>query len=92
MAQCLDCVPERSACSVLRLVFCLLTQTLIVHIIRTSNVAFIESRASALVMAMTPPVMAIGVFLPMGPMAEYFKLQALPWPIFSGFLVSFSDT
>ncbi|NYT77152.1 magnesium-translocating P-type ATPase [Alcaligenaceae bacterium] len=60
----------------------LLTQTLIVHIIRTPKVAFIESRASTPLMAMTLIVMAIGVFLPMGPMAEYFKLQALPWPYF----------
>ncbi len=60
----------------------LLTQTLIVHIIRTPKVAFIESRASTPLMAMTLIVMAIGVFLAMGPMAEYFKLQALPWTYF----------
>ena len=27
-------------------------------------------------------IMAVGVFLPMGPLADYFKLQALPWSYF----------
>ncbi len=60
----------------------LLTQTLIVHIIRTPRIAFIESRASAPLLGMTLLIMAIGIFLPMGPLADYFKLQALPWPYF----------
>ncbi len=60
----------------------LLTQTLIVHIIRTPKTAFIESRAAAPLLGMTLLIMAIGVFLPMGPLAGYFKLQALPWPYF----------
>jgi hypothetical protein len=25
-------------------------------------------------------IMALGIFIPMGPLAHYFKLQALPWP------------
>jgi Mg2+-importing ATPase len=29
-------------------------------------------------MIMTGVIMAVGIFLPMGPLAEYFKLQALP--------------
>ncbi|HUW25742.1 MAG TPA: magnesium-translocating P-type ATPase [Gallionella sp.] len=60
----------------------LLTQTLIVHIIRTPKVAFIESRAAWPLLGMTLLIMAIGVFLPMGPLAGYFKLQALPWLYF----------
>ncbi len=56
----------------------LLTQTLIVHIIRTPKIAFIQSRASWQLLGMTVLIMAIGVFLPMGPLASYFKLQALP--------------
>ena len=31
--------------------------------------------------------MAVGVFLPMGPLADYFKLQPLPLPFF-GWLVA----
>jgi Mg2+-importing ATPase len=56
----------------------LLTQTLIVHMIRTSKIPFIQSRASMPLLAMTGAIMAIGVFIPMGPLADYFKLQALP--------------
>jgi P-type Mg2+ transporter len=56
----------------------LLTQTLIVHMIRTPKLPFIQSRASAPLLVMTGAIMAVGVFLPMGPFAHYFKLQALP--------------
>lgn len=56
----------------------LVTQTLIVHIIRTPKTAFIQSRASWPLMGMTILIIAIGIFLPMGPLAGYFKLQALP--------------
>jgi Mg2+-importing ATPase len=34
---------------------------------------------------MTAAIMAIGIFLPMGPLAHYFKLQALP-PLYFVFL------
>ena len=60
----------------------LLTQTLIVHMIRTSKIPFIQSRAALPLMVMTVVIMAIGIFLPMGPLAEYFKLQALPMSYF----------
>lgn len=59
----------------------LLTQTLIVHMIRTPKVPFIQSRAAWPLAAMTLMVMFLGIFLPMGPLAGYFKLQALP-PMF----------
>ncbi|EPZ17131.1 hypothetical protein M622_09265 [Thauera terpenica 58Eu] len=60
----------------------LLTQTLIVHMIRTPRVPFIESRAAWPLLGMTLLIMALGVFLPMGPLADYFKLQTLPWSYF----------
>ena len=60
----------------------LLTQTLIVHMIRTPKIPFIESRAAWPLIVMTLAVMAAGIFLPMGPLAEYFKLQALPLAYF----------
>ncbi|MNM04358.1 Magnesium-transporting ATPase, P-type 1 [compost metagenome] len=56
----------------------LLTQTLIVHMIRTPKVPFLQSRAAMPLMVMTGIIMAVGIFLPMGPLAHYFKLQALP--------------
>jgi len=63
----------------------LLTQTLVVHTIRTPKVPFLQSRAAMPLMVMTGVIMAIGIFLPMGPLAHYFKLQALP-PLYFVFL------
>uniref|UniRef100_UPI0025905A3A HAD-IC family P-type ATPase n=1 Tax=Aquitalea sp. TaxID=1872623 RepID=UPI0025905A3A len=60
----------------------LLTQTLIVHMIRTPKLPFLQSCASWPLLLMTALIMAIGIFLPMGPLAGYFKLQALPWSYF----------
>ncbi|WP_223446121.1 magnesium-translocating P-type ATPase [Pseudomonas sp. BF-R-19] len=56
----------------------LLTQTLIVHMIRTPKIPFLQSRAAMPLLVMTGLIMAVGIFLPMGPLAHYFKLQALP--------------
>ncbi|MDQ2183891.1 magnesium-translocating P-type ATPase [Alcaligenaceae bacterium A4P071] len=63
----------------------LLTQTLIVHMIRTPKLPFIQSRASMPLLVMTGLIMAVGIFLPMGPLAGYFKLEALP-PLYFVFL------
>lgn len=71
----------------------LLTQTMIVHIIRTPKMAFIESRAAASLIAATLAIMVIGIFLPMGPLASYFKMQALPGTFFIwlvGILISYA--
>jgi Mg2+-importing ATPase len=59
----------------------LLTQTLIVHMIRTRRIPFLQSRAATPLMATTATIVAIGIFLPMGPLAHYFKMQPLP-PMF----------
>lgn len=56
----------------------LLTQTLIVHMIRTPKIPFLQSRAAMPLMMMSLMIMAIGIYLPMGSLAPYFKLQALP--------------
>ncbi|MFJ9451383.1 MULTISPECIES: magnesium-translocating P-type ATPase [unclassified Herbaspirillum] len=60
----------------------LLSQTLIVHMIRTKRIPFFQSRASWPLMGMTLVIMAIGIILPMSPLASYFKLQALPLSYF----------
>ena len=60
----------------------LMTQTLVVHMIRTRRIPFVQSRPSAALLAGTLLIMGVGVFLPMGPLAHYFKLQALPWTYF----------
>ncbi|MBV7699428.1 magnesium-translocating P-type ATPase [Streptomyces sp. TRM70350] len=56
----------------------LLSQTLIVHMIRTRKIPFIQSRASLPVLFMTAAVMAFGVFLPFSPLASSVGMQALP--------------
>ncbi len=71
----------------------LLTQTLIVHMIRSPKLPFIESRAAAPLLAMTATIMVIGIWLPMGSLAEYFKLEPLPPTYFIwlvGILVGYS--
>ena len=55
--------------------------------IRTPKIPFIQSRAATPLLAMTGLIMAVGIFLPMGPFAHYFKLQALP-PHYFGYLLS----
>ncbi len=54
----------------------LLTQTLIVHMIRTPKVPFLQSIAAPPLLLMTGLIAAIGVALPMSPLAGYFKQGA----------------
>jgi Mg2+-importing ATPase len=71
----------------------LLTQTLIVHIIRTRRIPFFQSRASVPMILTTLTVMAMGVWLPYSPLATMLGLVPLPgiyWLWISGFLVSYS--
>jgi Mg2+-importing ATPase len=56
----------------------LLTQTLVVHMLRTPKLPFVQSHAALPLLVMTLAIMALGVWLPMSPLAGYFKLQALP--------------
>lgn len=56
----------------------LLTQTLVVHMIRTPRLPFIESRAAPFLMVTTLSIMVLGVWIPMGPWAAYFQMEALP--------------
>ncbi|MNI88232.1 Magnesium-transporting ATPase, P-type 1 [compost metagenome] len=60
----------------------LLSQTLIVHMIRTRRIPFLQSRAAWPLLAMTAMVVVLGLALPFSPLAEYFQLQALPWAYF----------
>nr|WP_199077830.1 magnesium-translocating P-type ATPase [Pedobacter sp. ASV19] len=70
----------------------LLSQTLIVHMIRTRKIPFIQSWATAPVVALTSAVMLIGIAIPFTPFATFIKLQPLslayfPWLL--GILVSY---
>jgi Mg2+-importing ATPase len=62
----------------------LMTQTLIIHVIRTNKIPFLQSRPSWPLIATTVTIMAIGVLLPISPLAPALGFVALPvlyWPI-----------
>lgn len=62
----------------------LMTQTLIIHVIRTNKIPFLQSRASWPLTATTLAIMAIGMWLPYSPMAGALGFTHLPplyWPI-----------
>ena len=62
----------------------LLTQTLIIHIIRTNRIPFLRSRASWPLIVTTAVVMMIGVWLPVSPIGPALGFQPLPglyWPL-----------
>ncbi|OOR26634.1 magnesium-translocating P-type ATPase [Bacillus cereus] len=60
----------------------LLTQTLIVHMIRTQKIPFIQSTASIPVLLLTACIMAIGIYIPFSPLGAAVGLQALPLSYF----------
>lgn len=60
----------------------LLSQTLIVHMIRTRRIPFIQSWASTPVVALTSIIMLIGIIIPFTPFAEGLKMQPLPFSFF----------
>ena len=60
----------------------LLSQTLIVHMIRTKKIPFIQSWATAPVLALTTAIMAFGIFLPFSGFANALKMQPLPLSYF----------
>lgn len=70
----------------------LLSQTLIIHMIRTKKIPFIQSWAAAPVVALTSLIMIIGVVLPFTPFAAALKMEALPltyFPWLIGILVCY---
>jgi len=66
----------------------ILTQTMIVHIIRTRRIPFIQSCASPVLLFTTVTIMAVGAWLPYSPMAGWLGMVPLP-PSFWGFMVLF---
>jgi P-type Mg2+ transporter len=62
----------------------LMTQTLIIHVIRTNKMPFVESRASWPLIFTTVSIMGFGAWLPYSPMASALGFTQLPplyWPI-----------
>jgi Mg2+-importing ATPase len=70
----------------------LLTQTLIIHVIRSKGLPFIQSRAHPLLTLTTILISFIGIFLVSSPFAPLFGFTTLPllyWPILVGILISY---
>lgn len=70
----------------------LLSQTLIVHMIRTRKIPFIQSCASWQVTGLTFLIMAIGIIIPFTPFGSSIGLEALPlsyFPWLFGILLSY---
>jgi Mg2+-importing ATPase len=68
----------------------LLTQTLIVHIIRTNKIPFFQSRPSGFLAFTTVSIMALAVYIPYSPIAGRFGMVPLPaafWPWIVLFMV-----
>jgi len=62
----------------------LLTQTLIIHIIRTNRVPFLQSVASWPLIVTSAIIMAVGMWLPFSPLGPVLGFEHLPplyWPL-----------
>ena len=70
----------------------IMTQTLIIHVIRTSKIPFFQSRASWPLVATTVTIMAVGGWLPSSPLGPALGLVALPstyWPLLGVTLLAY---
>lgn len=71
----------------------LMTQTLIIHVIRTNKIPFLQSRASIPLTLTTLSIMALGVWLPyspIGPALGFIHLPGLYWPILLITLIAYT--
>ncbi len=71
----------------------LMTQTLIIHVIRTNRVPFFESRANWALTLTSVAIMAVGAWLPFSPVATSLGFVPLPplyWPILVMTLVCYA--
>lgn len=66
----------------------LLTQTLIVHLLRTPKIPGFQSRAARVLVASTVATMGVGLLLPYIPPIRNVLLMATPAPSFIGFLAA----
>jgi Mg2+-importing ATPase len=70
----------------------LMTQTLIIHVIRTNLIPFVQSRASWQLTMTTILIMAVGAYLPYSPIASGLRFVPLPWqfwPILAATLICY---
>jgi Mg2+-importing ATPase len=70
----------------------LFTQTLIIHVIRTNKIPFVQSRASKPLLFASLAIVAVGAILPYSPIAGALGLVALPplyWLLLLGMLICY---
>ncbi|MBX3422775.1 MAG: magnesium-translocating P-type ATPase [Pirellulaceae bacterium] len=70
----------------------LLTQTMIIHVIRTNRIPFFQSRASWLLIFTSACVLGIGIAIPASPLGRYLGFTTLPplyWPLMVITLLSY---
>jgi len=70
----------------------LFTQTLIIHVIRTNKIPFIQSRASRALILTSLAIVAVGAWLPYSPLAGALGLAALPplyWLLLAGMMTGY---
>ena len=60
----------------------LLSQTLVVHMLRTQKIPFIQSRATLPVLLTTALIMAMGIYIPFSPLGAMVGLEPLPLSYF----------
>ena len=70
----------------------LLTQTLIIHIIRTNKIPFLQSRPSWPLLVTSTVIMMVGVAIPYTPLGSYLGFTSLPllyWPLLAVSLLGY---
>lgn len=70
----------------------LLTQTLIIHVIRTNRIPFLQSWASWPLIVTTAVIMTFGAWLPFSPIGPAFGFRPLPllyWPLIAVTLLGY---
>ncbi len=70
----------------------LFTQTLIIHVIRTNRIPFVQSRASNALLFASVAIIAVGAWLPYSPLASALGLVPLPplyWLLLAGMLACY---
>jgi len=61
----------------------LLSQTLVVHMIRTAKIPFVQSRAAPVVLLLTGTIMVLGIATPFTALGRAVGFVALPLPFFA---------
>ncbi len=71
----------------------LLTQTLVIHIIRTAKIPFLQSRPSRAMFLTSLLVVGVGIAIPVSPLGPYLGFTHLPtlyWPLLVATLVCYA--